>query len=47
MTLGTRLIMAQHLALHDEKNLVTRISPKSLAERAVRDAKIYCEKLYK
>ncbi|CAG8548285.1 7118_t:CDS:2, partial [Paraglomus occultum] len=32
--------------LHDEKNLVTRISPKSVAERAVRDAKIYCEQLY-
>jgi len=47
MTLGTRLLMAQHLALHDEKNLVTRISPKDVTERALRDAKIYCEQRYK
>ncbi|CAG8504611.1 10561_t:CDS:2 [Paraglomus occultum] len=47
ITLGTRLLIAQHLALHDEKkNLVTRISPKDVAERAIRDTRNYCEKLY-
>lgn len=48
ITLGTRLLMAQHLALHDEKkNLVTRIAPKDVAERAIKDTRNYCEKLYK
>ncbi|CAG8456637.1 6405_t:CDS:2 [Ambispora leptoticha] len=48
MNLGTRILIGEHLALHDEgRNLVQRISPLQVAERAIRDARKTCEKHYK
>ncbi|CAG8562735.1 3517_t:CDS:2 [Ambispora gerdemannii] len=48
MNLGTRLLIGEHLELHDKgRNLVQRINPLQVAERAIRDARRTCEKHYK
>ncbi|ORX91808.1 alpha-ketoacid dehydrogenase kinase [Basidiobolus meristosporus CBS 931.73] len=47
MNLGTRLLIGEHLSLHDEgRNLVQRVSPLAVAEKAARDAKYIFEKHY-
>ncbi|KAK9721728.1 [Pyruvate dehydrogenase (acetyl-transferring)] kinase isozyme 2 [Basidiobolus ranarum] len=47
MNLGTRLLIGEHLSLHDEgRNLVQRISPLLVAEKAAKDAKYIFEKHY-
>ncbi|ORX92872.1 alpha-ketoacid dehydrogenase kinase [Basidiobolus meristosporus CBS 931.73] len=43
LNFGTRLLIGEHLSLHDKgRNLVRNISPLSIAERAVADARRVC-----
>ncbi|RUS21955.1 mitochondrial branched-chain alpha-ketoacid dehydrogenase kinase-domain-containing protein [Endogone sp. FLAS-F59071] len=46
-SLGTNLLIGEHIALHDEgRNLVQKISPITVAEKAVADARRVCESHY-
>jgi pyruvate dehydrogenase kinase 2/3/4 len=45
ISLGTNLLIGEHLALHDEGvNLVQKICPFQVAEKAMNDARSVCEK---
>ncbi|RUS29987.1 mitochondrial branched-chain alpha-ketoacid dehydrogenase kinase-domain-containing protein [Jimgerdemannia flammicorona] len=47
LSLGTNLLIGEHIALHDEgRNLVQKISPISVAEKAVTDARGVCAAHY-
>ncbi|KAK9695822.1 [Pyruvate dehydrogenase (acetyl-transferring)] kinase isozyme 2 [Basidiobolus ranarum] len=47
MNLSTRLLIGEHLSLHDEgHNLVQRVSPLAVAEKAAQDAKYIFKKHY-
>ncbi|KAF9329444.1 hypothetical protein BG006_007473 [Podila minutissima] len=47
INLGTRLLIGEHLALHDRGlNLVQRVNPLSISKRAIRDAQKVCAAHY-
>ncbi|KAF9561048.1 hypothetical protein EC968_005864 [Mortierella alpina] len=47
INLGTRLLIGEHLALHDRGlNLVQRVNPLSISKRAIRDAQRVCAAHY-
>ncbi|KAF9346765.1 hypothetical protein BGX34_003635, partial [Mortierella sp. NVP85] len=47
INLGTRLLIGEHLALHDRGlNLVHRVNPLSISQRAIRDAQKVCAAHY-
>ncbi|KAK3844082.1 MAG: branched-chain alpha-ketoacid dehydrogenase [Linnemannia gamsii] len=47
INLGTRLLIGEHLALHDRGlNLVQRVNPLAISKRAIRDAQTVCSAHY-
>ncbi|KAH7053827.1 branched-chain alpha-ketoacid dehydrogenase [Linnemannia elongata] len=47
INLGTRLLIGEHLALHDRGlNLVQRVNPLAISKRAIRDAQKVCAAHY-
>ncbi|KAF9925852.1 hypothetical protein FBU30_004440 [Linnemannia zychae] len=47
INLGTRLLIGEHLALHDRGlNLVQRVNPLAISKRAIRDAQTVCAAHY-